>query len=104
VRPFSPGARVTQWRSIARGAADWLVENADPEGAYRSLHSGQAGLLLALEEAAHVRGDDSYARSVAGGLHTLNVEVEDVQDSSVYFGLAGLAFARAADVVSRNDG
>lgn len=96
VRPSSPGARATQARSIARGAADWLVEHADLEGEDASLYHGQAGVLLALEEAAHVLGDERYDRAVADGLRKLSAAVEDLQDSSLYFGLAGLAFTLGA--------
>jgi hypothetical protein len=96
VRPSSPGARATQARSIARGAADWLVEHADLEGEDPSLYHGQAGVLVALEEAAHVLGGNRYARAVTDGLRKLSAAVEDLQDSSLYFGLAGLAFALEA--------
>ena len=53
-------------------------------------------MLVALEEAAHVLGDDRYARAVADGLRKLSAAVEDLQDSSLYFGLAGLAFTLGA--------
>ena len=96
MRPSSPGARATQARSIARGAADWLVEHAGLEGEDPSLYHGQAGVLVALEEAAHVLGDDRYARAVTDGLRMLSAAVEDLQDSSLYFGLVGLAFALGA--------
>jgi len=96
VRLSSPGARATQTRSIARGAADWLVEHADLGGEDPSLYHRQAGVLLALAEAAHVLGDDRYARAVDDGLAKLSAAVEDLQDSSLYFGLAGLAFTLGA--------
>ena len=96
MRPSSPGARATQAGSIARGAADWLVEQADVEGEGPSLYHGQAGVLVALAEAAHVLGDDRYARAVDDGPAKLSAAVEDLQDSSLYFGLAGLAFTLGA--------
>lgn len=90
----------TQAKSIARGAADWLVDHVGLEGEDPSLYHGRAGVLLALEEAAHVLGDDRYARAVADGLRklscALSAAVEDLQDSSLYFELAGLAFAFGA--------
>ena len=96
MRPSAPGARATQARSIARGATDWLVEHAALEGEGPYLYRGQAGVLLALAEAAHVLGDDSYARAVDDGLVKLSATAEDLQDSSLYFGLAGLAFTLGA--------
>lgn len=49
-----------------------------------------------LEEAARVLGDDRYGRAVADGLERLLATVNDVQDSSLYFGSAGVAFALRA--------
>jgi len=37
-----------------------------------NLYHGQAGVLVAFEEAAHVLGDDRYARAVTDGLRKLS--------------------------------
>ena len=84
-------ARAEQVEGLARGAADWLVEHADAEGD-PSLCNGQAGVVLALAEAAHVLVDARYGRAVADGVERLVAVIGDVQDSSLYFGLAGVAF------------
>jgi len=75
---------------MARGAADWLVEDAGLEGEDPSVCQCRAGVLLALEEAAHVLGDDRYARAVADGLCKLIAAVENLQDSSLYSRLSQL--------------
>jgi hypothetical protein len=87
-----PDARAEQVKGLAQGSADWLVEHADAEGD-SSLYNGQAGVVLALQEAAHVLVEPRYGRAVAAGLERLVAAIGDVQDSSLYFGLAGVAFA-----------
>lgn len=97
MRPSASGARAEQVTGLARGAAEWLVEHAGgAEDGDPSLYHGQAGILLALEEAACALGDDRYGRAVNDGLEALLAAVNDVKDSSLYFGLAGIAFTLRA--------
>lgn len=85
-------ARTEEATRSARGAANWLLDNAaDCKDA--SLHHGLAGILLALHEAAQHFGDDRYHRAVAAGVDKLIASVDDSEDSSLYFGLAGVAAA-----------
>ena len=74
------------------GAADWLVEHADTAGD-PSLYNGSAGVVLALQEAAQALVEPRYGRAAAKGLDKLVAAINDVEDSSLYFGLAGVAFA-----------
>lgn len=89
-------ARAEEVRGFARGAASWLVEQVGAEGGDLSLYHGQAGILVALEEAAVALADGRYRRPVADGLERLAAAVNEVQDTSLYFGLAGIAFTLQA--------
>ncbi|MDX2968580.1 lanthionine synthetase LanC family protein [Kribbella solani] len=88
-------ARTETATRLARGAADWLLGNlGDREDP--SLYHGQAGILLALHEAARHFDDDRYDQAVAAGVAALATSVDSLDDSSLYFGLAGVAAALAA--------
>jgi hypothetical protein len=74
---------------LARGAADWLVDAADP--ADWSLYHGLAGVVLALHEADQHFG--AYRRAVARGADALDTQIDDIEGCSLYFGLVGVAVA-----------
>ena len=74
---------------LARGAADWLMDCADPGDP--SLYHGLAGAVLALHEAYKHFGDDRYRQAVAQGADALSAQVDDLEDCSLYFGLVGVA-------------
>jgi len=77
---------------LARGAADWLVGEAE-RTEHRSLYMGRAGMLLALHEAAQHFGDERYAEAVDSGVDTLSTLLDSTPDSSLYGGLTGMAVA-----------
>jgi hypothetical protein len=71
-------------------AADWTFEP--------SLYRGTAGVALTLLEGARHFGDDRYAPAIEAAGDALTVAVDDLEDSSLYFGLTGVAVAlRALD-------
>ena len=86
----SRGARAAR---LARAAADWLIDGAGANPADPSLHHGLAGVVLALNEAHQHLGDDRYHQAVARGADALSAQVDSIEDCSLYFGLAGIAFA-----------
>jgi hypothetical protein len=90
---LSRGVRAAR---LARGAADWLIDGpgADPEDP--SLYHGQAGVVLALYEAHQHFGDDRYRQAARRGADALSAHVDGLTDSSLYFGLAGVAVALRA--------
>ncbi|MCM0619040.1 lanthionine synthetase LanC family protein [Nocardioides bruguierae] len=79
--------------SLARGAADWLVVSRRAGAGDVSLYHGQAGIGLALLEAFEYFGDERHARAAAETAEELAASIEDLQDCSLYFGLAGVAVA-----------
>jgi hypothetical protein len=87
---------------VARAAADWLAERvgeqtaAPPADRDPSLYHGLAGMLLGLNEARHHFDDDRYGEAVERGADALTEHVDVEESASLYFGLAGLAFALRA--------
>jgi hypothetical protein len=79
---------------LALGAADWLIDAADP--ADWSLYHGLAGVVLALHEAHRHFGDDRYRQAATRGADALSGQVDDIEGCSLYFGLAGVAVALRA--------
>lgn len=86
-------ARTDQVTLLARGAADWLLTMRNADEQDPSLHHGQAGVVLALQEAFEHFGDERYRRAVADGGDALAGSVDGLEDCSLYFGLAGVAVA-----------
>ena len=84
-------ARSEQATVLAHGAAEWLLHGDAAASEDSSLYRGQAGVLLALKEAAEQVGDERCARAVANGADALGARVDGLEDCSLYFGLAGLA-------------
>lgn len=88
--------------ALARGAADWLATRVQDELALSaaerdaSLYHGLAGTLLGLHEASVHFGDDRYGEVVERGTGVLARHVDGESSASLYFGLAGLAFALRA--------
>jgi Lanthionine synthetase C-like protein len=92
---------------LARRALDWLLEMAHEQGTDLAwpgrpdddeldptLYSGTAGIVLALLEGYQHFGEDRYADAAVRGARTLAAAVARQWPlSSLYFGLAGLAFA-----------
>lgn len=91
-------ARAGQGSRLARGAADWLLDSFGAGSGDPSLYQGLAGVVLGLQEAFFHFGDERYGRAVAAGRDALTAWVDRLEDCSLYFGLAGVAFAlRALD-------
>ena len=95
---------------LAREALDWLLGLAVPDGLglawpgtredaepNPTLYSGTAGIVLALVEAYRYFEDERYALAAARGLRSLAAAAgEGWELSSLYFGLAGMAYALRA--------
>lgn len=87
------------------------IDRTDP-----SLYHGQAGVLLAVQEAQTHFNEPDYAAAVDRGADALTASLDSVLDSSLYFGLSGVAFALGAlgrpdaarnalrQVIARRDG
>ncbi len=84
-------ARTEQAARLARGAVDWLLDNIGAHGEDPSLYHGQAGVVLALQEAFQHFGDERIGRAAAAGRDGLAASVDSLEDCSLYFGLAGVA-------------
>jgi len=83
---------VVEVEELARSAADWLLA-ADALGtADPSLYHGLSGIVLALHEARVHFDDGRYDAAVERGLDILSAHIETVDNASLYFGLAGMAF------------
>jgi hypothetical protein len=86
-------ARAEAAARLARRAVDWLINVHAVDSADPSLYHGQAGVVLALKEAAEHFGDERCGRAAAAGGDGLAARVESLEDCSLYFGLAGVAGA-----------
>lgn len=77
---------------LGRSAVDWILRHDGADWADPSLYHGQAGILLALNE-AHAHFDDpGYANAVDHGGEVLAASLNEVADCSLYFGLSGIGF------------
>jgi len=83
--------RAGQAEGLARSAVDWMV--ARSAGSDFSLYSGQAGILLALHEAQKHFKDRALSDAMALTADMLAADLDEVADSSLYFGLTGCAVA-----------
>lgn len=95
---------------LARGALEWLLVVARDRGTALewttwpgddefdpTLYSGTAGIVLAFLEGYRHFGDDRYAVAAARGAEAVAAAVAQAWKlSSLYFGLAGMAFALQA--------
>jgi hypothetical protein len=92
---------------LARNALEWLLAQARPDGTALAwtgrpdddelnptLYSGTAGIVLALLEGYRHFGDERYAAAAVKGARAIAAAVDQPWElSSLYFGLAGMAFA-----------
>jgi Lanthionine synthetase C-like protein len=90
---LSRGARAAR---LARGAADWLIDGTEADAGDPSLYHGLAGVVLARHEAYQHFGDDRYRETAGRGADALSAQVDGLEDSSLYFGLTGVAVALRA--------
>jgi Lanthionine synthetase C-like protein len=95
---------------LAADALEWLLAVAQERGTALAwtgrpdddeldptLYSGAAGIVLAFLEAYQHFGDDRYAQAAARGARTVAEAVgQEWELSSLYLGLAGMAFALRA--------
>jgi len=86
---------------LGRPALDWMLaeqERADaaPADPNPTLHQGTAGTVAALLEGSRHFGDERYAEGALRGARFIAGHVETWEHDSLYFGLAGMAFALRA--------
>ena len=86
---------------LGREAVEWILGGDGGDWSEPSLYHGQAGLLVALHEAAVHFDDRRCEDAVRRGAELMSARLEAVADSSLYFGLAGVAFA--LDAVGHED-
>lgn len=84
-------ARAEGANRLARSAVDWLLNGHAADSEDPSLYHGQAGVALALQEAAEHFGDGRCGSAAAAVGDALAARVESLEDCSLYFGLAGVA-------------
>jgi len=103
---------------LARAALEWLLALARPDGAALTwsgrpdddefdptLYSGTAGIVVALLEGYEHFGDDRFAAAALRGTRAVaEAAGRQWEHSSLYFGLAGLAFALRATARMLGDG
>ena len=92
--------------ALARGGLTWLLGLAqettnglgwtgrpDDDELDPTLYSGTSGIVITLLEAHRHFGDDRYAEAALRAGREVAAAVEDAEHASMYFGLAGMAFA-----------
>lgn len=77
---------------LSRSAADWLLTTDALGSPDPSLYHGLCGIVLALHEARVYFDDDRYDTGVERGLDELSARIDTTDNTSLYFGLAGMAF------------
>jgi hypothetical protein len=90
---LSRGARAAR---LARSAADCLIDGTDVDAGDRSLYqrSGRCGPRAA--QGIPALRDDRCRETAARGADALSAQVDGLEGSSLYFGLAGVAAALRA--------
>ncbi|MGV9455079.1 lanthionine synthetase LanC family protein [Streptomyces sp. NPDC003635] len=86
---------LAQAREVADGGLGWPERPSDPEPE-AMFYNGTAGIVPALLEAWRHFGDDRYADTAVRAARGLAAAVENTEDSSLYFGLTGMALALRA--------
>ncbi|MER6673448.1 lanthionine synthetase LanC family protein [Streptomyces sp. NPDC000983] len=86
---------LAQARDAGDGGLAWPVRPSDPV-CDPMFYNGTAGVVPALLEAWRTTGDDRYADSAVRAARGLAVAVEETEDSSLYFGLTGMALVLRA--------
>ncbi|MEU9734440.1 lanthionine synthetase LanC family protein [Streptomyces sp. NPDC048002] len=86
---------LAQAREVGEGGLGWPVRPSDPE-CDPMFYNGTAGIVPALLEAWRTGGDDTYADAAVRAARGLAVMAEETEDSSLYFGLTGMALALRA--------
>ncbi|WP_217237516.1 lanthionine synthetase LanC family protein [Streptomyces sp. AC555_RSS877] len=79
-----------QARESGSGGLAWAARPSDA-GLEPMLYSGTAGVVPVLLEAWRHFGDDAYADTALRAARSLVAAVDDCEDSSLYFGLTGMA-------------
>ncbi|CCK26527.1 hypothetical protein BN159_2148 [Streptomyces davaonensis JCM 4913] len=101
---------VDEVEQLAADALRWLTAQARPAGdgglgwpvrpseaaTEAMFYNGTAGIVPALLEAWRHFGDDTYADTALRAARGLAAAVEETEDSSLYFGLTGMAIALRA--------
>jgi lanthionine synthetase-like protein len=93
VDAFDQLTRGERAEDLARAGADWLAERALRDLEDVSLYQGLAGVVIAMHEAHHHFGDDRFGDAAVSGAEELAARVDYLDNSSLYFGLAGLGIA-----------
>ena len=94
-RLMEPGDRQVRGAGageLAHEAVRWMLGASRDEDDY-SLYHGSSGILLALQDAYEQLREPELGVAVERGLENLAEGVARVEDSSLYFGLTGIAFA-----------
>ncbi|MDT9698965.1 lanthionine synthetase LanC family protein [Streptomyces sp. P17] len=86
---------LAQAREVGEGGLGWPVRPSD-EAPETMFYNGTAGIVPVLLEAWRHFGDDAYADTALRAARSLAAAVEDTEDSSLYFGLTGMALALRA--------
>jgi hypothetical protein len=110
------GPRGAAAEDLALGALDWLLGSArgtgsgltwpvtvPGDGPNFTLYHGSAGIVQVLLEAQRHFGDDRYGDAAVRGSAAIAAAVDDEDDCSLYFGLAGVAVALHAVHVQLGD-
>ncbi len=86
---------------LGRAAVDWILRFDGADWAEPSLYHGQAGILVAIQEARAHFDDPRYGDAVDRGADALAASLDEIIDSSLYFGLSGVGLTLR--VLGRHD-
>lgn len=81
---------------LGRAAVDWILRFDGADWAEPSLYHGQAGILVAIQEARAHFDDPRYGDAVDRGADALAAGLDETTDSSLYFGLSGVGLTLRA--------
>jgi len=88
-----------RWIDAARidtaDGATWPADPADPQSVGYTLYTHSPGVVLFALELHHATGDQQYLGAAVEGAAHLAARLDDVQDTGLYTGLAGIAFVLA---------
>ncbi len=95
--PRVPSPEGSHAARLVVGATQWLLDDgSDLPDVHHSLYHGLSGMVLALHEAALNSREVTYGVAINRAADALNMTVERTEDSSLYFGPAGVAVALRA--------
>ena len=100
---LAPAQAAAHWILSRRSEGHWPSEPVEPLADQLDLYSGNAGTILFFLELAQATGEHSYQEAARSAVDYIANHLEQVTDSGLYSGLAGMAFSLDCMITTGDD-